>query len=106
MHEAKNYVSIVFAISSLSKIQIKDVINSAKGLLVSLAIPEGVLRDRFRDMENIVIFKNEDKALFDDGEAGLAGGWVKDPVTGMQQWVVCYDFAWLYPTTQAGFHCS
>ena len=106
IHESKNYVSIVFAISSLSKIQIKDVINSAKGALASLAITEGVLRDRFRDMENIVIFKNEDRASFDDGDAGLAGGWVKDPVTGMQQWVVCYDFASLYPTTMNQYFIS
>lgn len=106
IHESKNYASIIFAVSSLSKIQIKDVINQSKGALASLAITEGVLRDRFRDMENIVLFKNEDRASFDDGETGLAGGWVKDPVTGMQQWVVCYDFASLYPTTMLEFFIS
>lgn len=105
IHESKNYVSIVFAISSLSKIQIKDVINSAKGALASLAITEGVLRDRFRDMENIVIFKNEDRSSLEE-EPGIAGGWVKDPVTGMQRWVVCFDFSSLYPTTQRQFYIA
>ena len=102
IHENKNYVSIIYAVSSLSKIKIADVINQAKGALASLAITEGVLRDRFRDMENIVLFKNEDRESF-DGDSGLSGGWVKDPVTGMQQWVVCYDFASLYPTTMLEF---
>ena len=102
IHESKNYINIIYAVSSLSKIKIADVINSAKGALASLAITEGVLRDRFRDMENIVLFKNEDRESH-DGEAGLAGGWVKDPITGMNLWVVCYDFASLYPTTQRQF---
>jgi len=104
IHESKNYVSIIYAVSSLSKIKIADVINSAKGALASLAITEGVLRDKFRDMENIVLFKNEDREV--NGDAGLAGGWVKDPVTGMNTWVVCYDFASLYPTTQRQFYIA
>ena len=75
-----------------------------KGALASLAITEGVLRDKFRKMENIVLFRNEDKSTSDT--ALLAGGWVKDPVTGMNLWVVCYDFASLYPTTQLEFFIS
>jgi len=103
IHEAKNYVSIIYAVSSLAKIQLTTVINQAKGALASLAITEGVLRDRFRDMENIVIFKNDDRPSYDAEDTALAGGWVKDPVTGMNLWVVCYDFASLYPTTQRQF---
>jgi DNA polymerase elongation subunit (family B) len=101
IHEAKNYISIIFAVSALSKIMTLDVISPIKSALASLAITEGVLRDKFREMENIVLFRNEDK---EGGEvANLAGGWVKDPVTGMNLWVVCYDFASLYPTTQLQF---
>ena len=29
----------------------------------------------------------------------VKGGWVKDPVVGMNSWTCCYDFASLYPTT-------
>jgi DNA polymerase elongation subunit (family B) len=72
--------------------------NNALG---SLAITEGVLRNRFRDMENIILFKDENAVR--GGESGIAGGWVKDPVVGMNKWCVIYDFASLYPTTQRQF---
>ena len=100
IHEARNYISIIYAISSLSQIRIVDVISQMNNALGSLAITEGVLRNRFRDQENIVLFRGEKDA----GEnVGIAGGWVKDPVVGLNQWVVCYDFASLYPTTQRQF---
>ncbi len=70
--------------------------NNALG---SLAITEGVLRNRFRTQNNIVLFRDEKG----DAESTIAGGWVKDPVVGLNQWVVCYDFASLYPTTQRQF---
>lgn len=100
IHEARNYISIIYAISSLAQIKIVDVISSMNNALGSLAITEGVLRNRFRDQDNIVLFRGEKN----DGEnVGIAGGWVKDPVQGLNQWVVCYDFASLYPTTQRQF---
>lgn len=100
IHESRNYISIIYAISSLARIKIVDVISQMNNALGSLAITEGVLRNRFREQENIVLFRGEKT----EGEnVGIAGGWVKDPVTGMNQWVVCYDFASLYPTTQRQF---
>jgi DNA polymerase elongation subunit (family B) len=102
IHEARNYISIIYAISSLAKIRIVDVISHMNGALGSLAITEGVLRNRFRDNENIVLFKEGNN----DVESTIAGGWVKDPVVGLNQWVVCYDFASLYPTTQRQFFIS
>jgi len=101
IHEARNYISIIFAISSLAQIKIVDVISQMNNALGSLAITEGVLRNRFRDMENIILFKDENAVR--GGESGIAGGWVKDPVVGMNKWVVIYDFASLYPTTQLQF---
>lgn len=99
IHESRNYISIIFAISSLAQIKIVDVVSQMNNALASLAITEGVLRNRFRIQDNIVLFK-EDKG---DPESTIAGGWVKDPVVGLNQWVVCYDFASLYPTTQRQF---
>jgi DNA polymerase elongation subunit (family B) len=99
IHEARNYISIIYAISSLSKIRIVDVVSQMNNALASLAITEGVLRNRFREQENIVLFKDEKG----DPDSTIAGGWVKDPVVGLNQWVVCYDFASLYPTTQRQF---
>ena len=91
IHEARNYISIIYAISSLAQIRIVDVVSQMNNALGSLAITEGVLRNRFRQQDNIVLF---------------AGGWVKDPVVGLNQWVVCYDFASLYPTTQRQFYIA
>ena len=68
--------------------------------LGSLAITEGVLRNRFREQENIVLFRNKKDSL---KAQGIEGGWVKDPVVGMNKWVVVYDFASLYPKSQTQF---
>ena len=99
IHEARNYISIIYAISSLAQIRIIDVVSQMNNALGSLAITEGVLRNRFRKMDNIVLFRDEKG----DAESTIAGGWVKDPVVGMNQWCVTYDFASLYPTTQRQF---
>jgi DNA polymerase elongation subunit (family B) len=101
IHEARNYISIIFAISALSRIRVVDIVSQMNNALGSLAITEGVLRNRFRDMENIVLFKDENSIR--GSESGIAGGWVKDPVVGMNKWCVIYDFASLYPRTQAQF---
>ena len=99
IHEARNYISIIYAISSLAQIRIVDVVSQMNNALGSLAITEGVLRNRFREMDNIVLFRDEKG----DAESTIAGGWVMDPVVGMNQWCVTYDFASLYPTTQRQF---
>jgi DNA polymerase elongation subunit (family B) len=101
IHESKNYISIIYAISSLSQIKVTDVISQINNALGSLAITEGVLRNRFRRDENIVLFRGE-KSDNEDAPP-LTGGWVKDPVVGMNRWVAIYDFASLYPTTQIQF---
>lgn len=102
IHESRNYISIIFAISSLARIKIVDVVSQMNNALASLAITEGVLRNRFREQDNIVLFK-EDKG---PPESTIAGGWVKDPIVGFNNWVVCYDFASLYPRTQGEFYIS
>ena len=104
IHDAKNYISIIYAISALSQIRIVDVISQMNNALGSLAITEGVLRNRFREFDSIVLFRDENKS---NGEGDkIAGGWVKDPVVGMNQWCVTYDFASLYPTTQRQFYIA
>lgn len=102
IHESMNYISIIYAISSLAQIRIVDVISHMNGALASLAITEGVLRGRFRDMYNQVLFKQEKSTDM----STIAGGWVKDPVVGMNQWCVTYDFASLYPTTMVQFYIA
>jgi len=103
IHEARNYISIIYAISSLARIKIVDVISQMNNALGSLAITEGVLRNRFREQENIVLFRGEKT----EGEnVGIAGGYVMDPKTGMNQWVVTYDFKSLYPFCQQQWYIA
>jgi DNA polymerase elongation subunit (family B) len=52
-------------------------------------------------MENIILFRDENASR--DGGEGIAGGWVKDPIVGMNKWVCVYDFMSLYPITQLQF---
>lgn len=104
IHESRNYISIIFAISSLAKIKVVDVVSQMNNALGSLAITEGVLRNRFRDMENIVLFRDADKD--GSGDSGIAGGWVKEPVVGMNKWVTVYDFSSLYPSVQRQYYIS
>lgn len=104
IHDAKNYISIIYAISSLSRIKITDVLSKAKNNLGTLAITEGVLRHRFKDQMNAILFKDDEKEGTDEGT--IEGGFVKDPIVGMNKWCVCYDFASLYPTSQRMFYIS
>ncbi len=101
IHDKTNYISIIYAISCLSKIKIVDVISQMNNALASLAITEGVLRNKFREQEGIILFK--DHTRNNSGASTIAGGWVKDPTVGMNRWVAVYDFSSLYPTTQRMF---
>lgn len=104
IHDARNYISIIYGISSIAQIRIVDVVSQMNNALGSLAITEGVLRNRFRNEENIVLFKN--KTNQDSDGSTIEGGWVKEPVKGMNRWCVTYDFASLYPTVQRQFFIS
>jgi DNA polymerase elongation subunit (family B) len=105
IHEARNYVSIIYAISSLSQIKIVDVISQSNNALASLAITEGVLRNRFRKQDNVVLFKGE-KDDSTGGNGTIAGGWVKEPIVGMNRWLTIYDFSSMYPSCQIQFFIS
>lgn len=101
IHQKMGYMSIIFAIASLARIKAVDVYNYRAKSLGSLAITEGLLRGRFRDSENIILFKDASRPRGQN--VGLKGGWVKEPNVGMNSFVACYDFASLYPTTQGQF---
>jgi len=90
IHEKMRYIDIMFAISTLAKIRILDAAST-------LRVTEGVLRNDFKDKKNIVLVKDYDTK---DIPEKVLGGFVKNPIRGMNKWVACYDFASLYPTTQ------
>jgi DNA polymerase elongation subunit (family B) len=103
IHESRNYISIIYAISALARIKIVDVISQMNNALGSLAITEGVLRNRFREQENIVLFRDSREK----GEnVGIAGGYVMEPKTGMNQWVATFDFKSLYPFCQKQWYIA
>ena len=90
IHEKMKYINVMYAISTLSRIRIVDALSA-------LRVTEGLLRNDFRDKKDIILVKDFDSKVEDQK---VEGGFVRDPVRGLNKWVACYDFASLYPTTQ------
>jgi DNA polymerase elongation subunit (family B) len=100
IHIKMKYVDILYGMAVLGKIRIKDAIST-------LALTEGILREKLRDQKNIVLVRDEQVDDFGDtASASIKGGWVKEPVRGMATWTCCFDFASLYPTTMRQFNIS
>ena len=100
IHVKMKYVDILYGMSVLGKIRIKDAFST-------LALTEGILREKLRDQKNIVLVRDEHVDEFGDTDAAaIKGGWVKEPVRGMATWTTCYDFASLYPTSMREFNIS
>lgn len=91
IHEKMKYINILYAISALSKVRALDAYSA-------LRVTEGLMRNDFRNLKNIVLCKDYETQI--TGDDGVLGGYVKDPNRGLNKWVACYDFASLYPTTQ------
>ena len=100
IHIKMKYVDILYGMSVLGKIKVKDAIST-------LALTEGILREKLRDQKNIVLVRDEHVDEYGDTDSdGIKGGWVKEPVRGMATWTCCFDFASLYPTTMRQFNIS
>jgi DNA polymerase elongation subunit (family B) len=94
------YVDILYGMAVLGKIKIKDAIST-------LALTEGILREKLREQKNIVLVRDEQSDEYSDApSSSIKGGWVKEPVRGMATWTCCFDFASLYPTTMRQFNIS
>lgn len=100
IHIKMKYIDILYGMAVLGKIKIKDAIST-------LALTEGILRNKLRDKKNIVLVRDEHTDEYGDADtASIKGGWVKEPVRGMATWTACFDFASLYPTTMRQFNIS
>lgn len=97
IHLKKQYLNIAYSTACLAKIKLNDF--AFKNLNTTLVQTEGILRNRFRDEYDIVLTKKNSMPMTDSYE----GGWVKPPRVGLNEWVACFDFASLYPTTQRQF---
>ncbi|MCK9416371.1 hypothetical protein M0Q97_06910 [Candidatus Dojkabacteria bacterium] len=100
IHNKMKYIDILYGMAVLGKIKIKDAIST-------LALTEGILREKLRTQKNIVLVRDEQDEYNDNGGgASIKGGWVKEPIRGMATWTCCFDFASLYPTTMRQFNIS
>lgn len=100
IHMKMKYVDILYGMAVLGKIRIKDAIST-------LALTEGILREKLRNQKNIVLVREEQSEDYGDTVGtSIKGGWVKEPVRGMATWTCCFDFASLYPTTMRQFNIS
>ncbi|MFA5585333.1 MAG: DNA polymerase domain-containing protein [Saccharofermentanales bacterium] len=101
IHLKMKYIDILYGIATLSKIRVPDA-------FTTLTVTEGILREKMRNEKNVVFVKDDSKRdLSDsDNDMNVKGGWVKDPIVGMNSWTVCFDFASLYPTTMQEFNIS
>ena len=97
IHQKQQYINIAYSIANLAKIRLCDF--SYKNLNTTLVQTEGFLRNDFRNLKNIVLCKDYDNVDSDS----IPGGYVKPPNRGMNEYVACFDFASLYPTTQRQF---
>jgi len=100
IHLKMKYIDILYSMAVLGKIKIKDAFST-------LALTEGILREKLRDQKNVVLVRDEHVDEYGDSDtASIKGGWVKDPIKGMSTWTTCYDFASLYPSTMRQFNIS
>jgi DNA polymerase elongation subunit (family B) len=100
IHEKMQYIKIAYSIANLAKIRLCDF--AYKNLNTTLVQTEGFLREKFRN-EKSIVFSKEDEEI--DAES-IAGGWVKPPAKGINEWIACFDFASLYPTTMRQFNIA
>lgn len=54
-------------------------------------------------LERKQVFLNQDKK---ESHVKFTGGYVKDPILGLHEWIACYDFASLYPNTMVQWGIS
>ena len=71
------------------------------GAFSPIRMTETLLIREFYDRNRILVRKGE----LEEGRP-YEGAFVKDPVPGLYEWVVTYDFASLYPTTMRQFNIS
>lgn len=71
------------------------------GAFSPIRMTETLLVREFYDRNKVLIRKKEVEE-----DKTYEGAFVKDPIPGLYEWVVAYDFASLYPTTMRQFNIS
>lgn len=99
IHQKMKYIDILYGIATLSRVRVPDAYST-------LPVTEGILRQKMRDEKNVVFVKDDTKKFDSSSDMNVKGGWVKEPIVGMNTWTSCFDFASLYPTTMRQFNIS
>jgi len=100
IHIKMKYVDVLYGMSVLGKIKVKDAMST-------LALTEGILREKLRDEKNIVLVRDDHTDEYGESDdKAVKGGWVKEPIRGMATFTCCFDFSSLYPTTMREFNIS
>jgi len=71
------------------------------GAFSPIRMTETILVREFFDRGKVLIRRSEEEE-----DKSYEGAFVKDPMPGLYEWVVTYDFASLYPTTMRQFNIS
>jgi len=66
-------------------------------------IMEAMMNRKFLLRNEVFVQTNGDN---DEDQRAFEGAYVKEPVKGYHNWVTCYDFASLYPSTMRQFNIS
>lgn len=85
LDQKMKYLNLIFQIAYLAKCNFQEV-------LKTLPIWEAYIHHYLRDRRIVV-----PQAKEQDGDETIPGGYVKEPVPGMYDWVVSFDVSSLYP---------
>jgi len=62
---------------------------------------EVMMLRKFLDRKQLFVMESKEEV-----HVKFAGGYVKEPIKGLHEWVACYDFASLYPNTMVQWNIS
>jgi DNA polymerase elongation subunit (family B) len=102
IHEKTKLIDILYGIGTLARICVNNAFST-------LAVTEGFLREQMRAEKNIIFVRPSDDDEDDDMaavEGSVSGGFVLNPIKGMSEYTMCYDFSSLYPTTMRQLNIS
>lgn len=107
IHQKMRWLDIIYGISVMSRITLAETI-SKNSNFSTLAVTEGILREKLRKKRNVVLCKDDSASSseYSSREGDVSGGFVLHPIRGMAEWTAGYDFASLYPRTMIQFNIS
>lgn len=82
-----NTLATFFKIANVSGVEINRALSP-------VWTTEVLMLRKFRERNRVIVYDRKDEE-----HTKFEGGYVKSPIKGLHEWVVCFDFASLYPNT-------